>query len=72
VFPASTIALSAAAARTSAAPVLKATLAACRAAYDRWSARADDDLTIYLDAALTALAAGFAPEAIKRPIASSG
>jgi mycofactocin system transcriptional regulator len=39
----------------------RATLAACRAAYDRWSARADADLTIYLDAALSALSAGFAP-----------
>ena len=43
----------------------RAVLAACRAAYDRWSARADDDLTIYLDAALSALAAGFAPEALR-------
>ena len=34
-------------------------LAACRAAYERWSARADSDLTVYLDAALTALASGF-------------
>ena len=49
----------------------RAALAACRAAYDRWSARADDDLTIYLDAALTALAAGFAPETIKRALASA-
>ena len=48
----------------------RAALAACRAAYDRWSARADDDLTIYLDAALIALAAGFAPEAIERATAS--
>ncbi len=39
----------------------RATLAVCRAAYDRWSARADNDLTVYLDAALTALACGFAP-----------
>jgi mycofactocin system transcriptional regulator len=39
----------------------RATLAACRAAYDRWSARADADLTFYLDAALAALAAGFDP-----------
>jgi mycofactocin system transcriptional regulator len=39
----------------------RATLAACRAAYDRWSARADADLTFYLDAALAALAAGFEP-----------
>jgi mycofactocin system transcriptional regulator len=44
----------------------RATLAACRAAYDRWSARADADLTFYLDAALTALAAGFDPGAIAR------
>lgn len=40
----------------------RATLAACRAAYDRWSIRADTDLTVYLDAALRALAAGFAPD----------
>lgn len=39
----------------------RATLAACRAAYDRWSTRADADLTFYLDAAITALAAGFEP-----------
>jgi TetR/AcrR family transcriptional regulator, regulator of mycofactocin system len=38
----------------------RATLAACRAAYDRWATRADADLTVYLDAALRALAAGFA------------
>jgi mycofactocin system transcriptional regulator len=50
----------------------RAALAACRAAYDRWSARADDDLTIYLDAALSALAAGFAPDAIRRATASFG
>jgi hypothetical protein len=37
----------------------RSVLAACRAAYDRWSDRADADLTVYLDAALTALAAGF-------------
>jgi hypothetical protein len=37
----------------------RATLAACRAAYDRWVARADANLTVYLDAALAALAAGF-------------
>lgn len=37
----------------------RATLAACRAAYDRWAARADADLTVYLDAALRALSAGF-------------
>jgi TetR/AcrR family transcriptional regulator, regulator of mycofactocin system len=45
----------------------RATLAACRAAYDRWSVHADNDLTIYLDAALSALAAGFAPEALPIP-----
>jgi len=43
----------------------RATLAACRAAYDRWSARADADLTFYLDAALAALATGFDPEVIR-------
>jgi TetR/AcrR family transcriptional regulator, regulator of mycofactocin system len=43
----------------------RATLAACRAAYERWSARADSDLTVYLEAALAALAAGFSPDAIK-------
>lgn len=37
----------------------RATLATCRAAYDRWAARADSDLTVYLDAALSALASGF-------------
>jgi TetR/AcrR family transcriptional regulator, regulator of mycofactocin system len=42
----------------------RVTLAACRAAYDRWSVRANADLTVYLDAALAALAAGFDPEAI--------
>jgi hypothetical protein len=42
----------------------RATLAACRAAYDRWSARADADLTFYLDAALAALTTGFDPGAI--------
>jgi len=42
----------------------RATLAACRAGYDRWVARADTDLTVYLDAALRALAAGFAPDAM--------
>jgi TetR/AcrR family transcriptional regulator, regulator of mycofactocin system len=42
-------------------------LAACRAAYDRWSARADDDLPRYLDAVLTALAAGFDPAVLLVP-----
>jgi len=44
----------------------RATLAACRAAYDRWSVRADADLTFYLDAALAALTTGFDPSAIAR------
>jgi len=39
----------------------RATLAVCRAAYDRWIDRADADLTSYLDEALRALAAGFEP-----------
>ena len=43
----------------------RTTLAACRAAYDRWSVRADADLTTYLDAALAALASGFAPESLE-------
>jgi TetR/AcrR family transcriptional regulator, regulator of mycofactocin system len=37
----------------------RATLAVCRAAYDRWMVRADADLTVYLDEALRALATGF-------------
>jgi TetR/AcrR family transcriptional regulator, regulator of mycofactocin system len=48
----------------------RATLAACRAAYDRWSARADTDLTFYLDAALAALAAGFEPSAVRASAAA--
>lgn len=43
--------------------ISRATLATCRAAFDRWAARADADLTVYLDAALTALADGFATPA---------
>ncbi len=39
----------------------RATLAVCRSAYDRWAERADADLTVYLDQALSALAAGFEP-----------
>lgn len=42
----------------------RATLAVCRAAYDRWAARADADLTLYLDAALRALGAGFGDDAL--------
>jgi mycofactocin system transcriptional regulator len=37
----------------------RTTLAACRAAYDCWVTNADADLTVYLDASLSALAAGF-------------
>jgi mycofactocin system transcriptional regulator len=44
----------------------RATLAACRAAYDRWVTRADANLTVYLDAALAALAAGFADDVLTR------
>jgi mycofactocin system transcriptional regulator len=43
----------------------RATLATCRAAYDRWAVRADNDLTVYLHAALTALASGFASSSIR-------
>ena len=39
----------------------RATLAVCRAAYDRWIDRADAHLTSYLDQALRALATGFDP-----------
>ncbi len=44
----------------------RATLAACRSAYDRWAERADADLTRYLDLALRALAAGFNPASLTR------
>ena len=50
----------------------RAVLAACRAAYDRWSARADQDLPGYLDAALTALASGFNPEVLAAAPVSEG
>jgi mycofactocin system transcriptional regulator len=46
----------------------RATLAVCRAAYDRWSARADADLTFYLDAALAALTAGFDPAVVRASV----
>ena len=39
--------------------VARATLSCCRAAYDRWVTRADTNLTVYIDAALNALSAGF-------------
>jgi mycofactocin system transcriptional regulator len=38
----------------------RSTLAACRAAFDVWVRRGDAELTVYLDAALTALGGGFA------------
>jgi mycofactocin system transcriptional regulator len=38
----------------------RCTLAACRAGFERWVARADADLTRYLDAAIAALGDGFA------------
>ena len=38
----------------------RCTLAACRAAFDEWVRRADQDLTHYLAASLTALGSGFA------------
>jgi mycofactocin system transcriptional regulator len=38
----------------------RATLAACRAAFDQWVVQADAHLTIYLDEALSALGTGFA------------
>ena len=37
----------------------RTTLAACRAAYDRWIATADNDLTVYLELAIAALGTGF-------------
>ncbi|WP_375502189.1 mycofactocin system transcriptional regulator [uncultured Jatrophihabitans sp.] len=42
----------------------RATLATCRAAYERWAALADADLTVYLDAALQALGSGFADDVL--------
>jgi mycofactocin system transcriptional regulator len=39
--------------------ISRTTLAACRAAFDRWVASPDRDLTAYLDNALCALAEGF-------------
>jgi len=37
----------------------RSTLAVCRAAYEVWVARADADLTVYLDQAIAAMAHGF-------------
>lgn len=42
--------------------VSRTTLAACRAAFDRWVAEAGSDLTTYLDVALRALGNGFAAD----------
>lgn len=42
----------------------RSTLAACRAAYDVWLARADTDLPTYLDQAINALANGFRTEEV--------
>ena len=50
----------------------RATLAACRAAFDRWVVHADADLTVYLDAALRALAAGFADDVLTREPRGAG
>lgn len=44
----------------------RATLAVCRSAYERWAERADADLTVYLEDALTALSAGFDPARLAR------
>jgi mycofactocin system transcriptional regulator len=44
--------------------VARASLAVCRAAYDRWVARPDAELTVHLDAAFTALAGGFADDVL--------
>lgn len=51
----------------------RAVLASCRAGYDRWAARADADLPVYLDAAIRALAAGFRDDVIvAEPESGSG
>jgi mycofactocin system transcriptional regulator len=42
----------------------RAVLASCRAGFDRWAARADADLTVYLDAAMRALAAGLGDDVL--------
>jgi TetR/AcrR family transcriptional regulator, regulator of mycofactocin system len=50
----------------------RATLAVCRSAYDSWVDRADGDLTVYLDQALRALAAGFGQPPPGQPAPSPG
>jgi len=41
-----------------------ATLATCRAAFERWTVNADADLTVYLEAALCALGDGFTDDVL--------
>jgi mycofactocin system transcriptional regulator len=50
----------------------RTTLAACRAAFDQWVANADADLTVYLESALRALAAGFQHPRRTRPVSRRG
>ncbi|MEO6701543.1 MAG: mycofactocin system transcriptional regulator [Jatrophihabitantaceae bacterium] len=45
----------------------RTTLAACRAAFDRWVLRADADLTAYLNSALNSLASGFSDPNVDDP-----
>ena len=49
-----------------------ATLATCRAAYEHWVLHADVDLTVYLAAALSALAAGFKDDAMALKLNGQG
>jgi hypothetical protein len=42
----------------------RATLATCRASYEIRASKADADLTVYLDAGLRALSAGFSDEVL--------
>ncbi|MEU1980552.1 mycofactocin system transcriptional regulator [Nocardia sp. NPDC019395] len=49
----------------------RTTLAAARAAFDAWLARADADLTVYLDRALAGLEQGFAAQNAK-PVTTTG
>jgi mycofactocin system transcriptional regulator len=44
----------------------RTTLAACRAAFDHWVALGEGELTVYLDASLRALAAGFDEARLRR------
>ena len=47
--------------------IARAVLGVGRAASAQWVVRADTDLAVYLDAAFTALAAGFAPDPLTPP-----